>query len=189
MSARPSSSRWGCGIAAGTTMRSSMIRRSRSRPAIGMKRMMAPNEWPGPFWALLGNGGIVWNIPDMLKWHKAVHGDLLPAKYREQLFEPVVPDTEKLFIRAKPGRASMPWRGGAGRRPAGTRGSVTLGLRSPPCRLSLLPGPRPDHLRRQQQAGSRLSRQRDLLCPACGRSPELGLDGRLPEKVSFLAAH
>lgn len=74
----------------------------------------APNEWPGPYWALLGNGGILWNIPDMLKWHQAVHGDLLPAKYREQLFEPVVPDTEKALYPSEsaPRFYALAWRRG-----------------------------------------------------------------------------
>lgn len=48
----------------------------------------APNEWPGPYWALLGNGGILWNAPDLLKWHQAIHGDLLPRHAREKLFAP-----------------------------------------------------------------------------------------------------
>lgn len=50
----------------------------------------APNEWPGPYWALLGNGGILWTASDMLKWHKAIHGDLLPKAAKEKLFTPVV---------------------------------------------------------------------------------------------------
>jgi CubicO group peptidase (beta-lactamase class C family) len=49
----------------------------------------APNEWPGPYWALLGNGGILWTAADMLKWHKAVHGDLLPKAAKQKLFTPV----------------------------------------------------------------------------------------------------
>ncbi len=50
----------------------------------------APNEWPRPSWPLLGNGGIIWTASDMLKWHRAVHGDLLPNGAREKLFQPVV---------------------------------------------------------------------------------------------------
>lgn len=55
----------------------------------------APNEWPGPYWALLGNGGILWNAPDLLRWHRAVHGDLLPRRAREKLFAPVSQITER----------------------------------------------------------------------------------------------
>lgn len=50
----------------------------------------APNEWPGPYWPLLGNGGILWTAADLLKWHEAIHGDLLPKAAREKLFTPVV---------------------------------------------------------------------------------------------------
>lgn len=55
----------------------------------------APNEWPGPYWALLGNGGILWSAQDLLKWHKAIHGSLLPQSAREKLFTPLVEDPER----------------------------------------------------------------------------------------------
>jgi CubicO group peptidase (beta-lactamase class C family) len=54
----------------------------------------APNEWPGPYWALLGNGGILWTVDDMLKWHNAVHGGLFTRGEREQLFERITADPE-----------------------------------------------------------------------------------------------
>lgn len=50
----------------------------------------APNEWPGPYWPLLGNGGILWTASDLLKWHQAIHGGLLPKAAREKLFTPIV---------------------------------------------------------------------------------------------------
>lgn len=53
----------------------------------------APNEWPGPYWALLGNGGILWTVDDMLKWHRAVQGDLLPPAAKKTLFTPRVVTT------------------------------------------------------------------------------------------------
>lgn len=50
----------------------------------------APNEWTRPYWPLLGNGGIIWTASDMLKWHRALHDDLLPEEARSQLFSPVI---------------------------------------------------------------------------------------------------
>ena len=50
----------------------------------------APNEWPGPYWPLLGNGGILWTTTDLLKWHQAIHGELLPKAAREKLFTPAI---------------------------------------------------------------------------------------------------
>jgi CubicO group peptidase (beta-lactamase class C family) len=55
----------------------------------------APNEWPGPYWALLGNGGILWNVDDMLKWHEAIHGTLLSQSERDQLFAAITEDPER----------------------------------------------------------------------------------------------
>jgi CubicO group peptidase (beta-lactamase class C family) len=55
----------------------------------------APNEWPGPYWALLGNGGILWTASDMLKWHRAVHGDLLPQAAKQRLFTPAAEVAER----------------------------------------------------------------------------------------------
>lgn len=49
----------------------------------------SPDEWPGPYWALLGNGGILWNADDLLKWHNALHGSLLPVAARDKLFRPM----------------------------------------------------------------------------------------------------
>ena len=49
----------------------------------------SPDEWPGPYWPLLGNGGILWNATDLLKWHVALHSSLLPAAARDKLFTPV----------------------------------------------------------------------------------------------------
>lgn len=49
----------------------------------------APDQWPGPYWALLGNGGIVWNSSDMLRWHRAINGKLLPDKAKAEFFRPV----------------------------------------------------------------------------------------------------
>lgn len=69
-------------------------------------------DWPPPSWALLGNGGIVWTVDDMATWHKAVHGDLLPAELREQLFEPIVEDPERFLYptETEPMYYGLAWR-------------------------------------------------------------------------------
>jgi CubicO group peptidase (beta-lactamase class C family) len=57
----------------------------------------SPDEWPGPYWALLGNGGILWNAADLFKWHNALHGKLLPESARQKLFTPIA-DTGQRHI-------------------------------------------------------------------------------------------
>jgi CubicO group peptidase (beta-lactamase class C family) len=57
----------------------------------------APNEWSGPYWALLGNGGILWTPDDMARWHRAVHHDLMTPEERSQLFAHVTSDPERLL--------------------------------------------------------------------------------------------
>lgn len=54
----------------------------------------APNEWPGPYWALLGNGGILWSLDDMYTWHRAIHKTRLSDFAREHLFDRIVLDPE-----------------------------------------------------------------------------------------------
>ena len=72
----------------------------------------APNEWPGPYWALLGNGGILWNVADMLKWHQAIQGSLLTQAERDQLFEPIVEDPERFLYPSEtaPMHYGLAWR-------------------------------------------------------------------------------
>ncbi|MDN3028963.1 serine hydrolase domain-containing protein [Streptomyces sp. S.PB5] len=49
----------------------------------------------GPYWNLRGNGGILSTAQDMLRWHRALLGDeILPARAREKLFEPRIPEPE-----------------------------------------------------------------------------------------------
>lgn len=74
----------------------------------------SPEEWIPPSWALLGNGGILWTIDDMVKWHTAVHGGLLPAEFREQLFTPVIGDPEDFLYENETAPASyaLAWRVG-----------------------------------------------------------------------------
>ncbi|WP_282700483.1 serine hydrolase domain-containing protein [Streptomyces sp. CC219B] len=47
----------------------------------------------GPYWNLRGNGGMLSTAQDMFRWHRALLGDeILPARAREKLFEPRVPE-------------------------------------------------------------------------------------------------
>lgn len=55
----------------------------------------SPAEWPGPYWALLGNGGIVWSPSDLLTWHRALHGNFFTQAERKMLFTPVIAETEE----------------------------------------------------------------------------------------------
>lgn len=72
----------------------------------------SPNEWPGPYWALLGNGGILWTVSDMLKWHDAVHKTWLPQAGRRLLFTPVIPDPERRLYpsETEPMHYGLGWR-------------------------------------------------------------------------------
>lgn len=75
----------------------------------------APSEWPGPYWALLGNGGILWTVPDMLKWHNAVHKTWLSEGARALLFAPVIPDPERFLYPSEtaPMHYALGWRVGS----------------------------------------------------------------------------
>lgn len=75
----------------------------------------APNEWPGPYWALLGNGGIIWTVTDMRKWHDAVHGPMFTPSEREQLFERITADPERRLYPSEtaPLYYGLSWRIGA----------------------------------------------------------------------------
>ncbi|WP_328501518.1 beta-lactamase family protein [Streptomyces sp. NBC_00457] len=49
----------------------------------------------GPYWNLRGNGGMLSTAGDMLRWHRALLGDeILPARARNKLFEPRVPEPD-----------------------------------------------------------------------------------------------
>jgi CubicO group peptidase (beta-lactamase class C family)/pimeloyl-ACP methyl ester carboxylesterase len=65
-------------------------------------RFGRPNEQPwdvdGPYWHLLGNGGILSTAADMLRWDDALKGDLvLDATAKEKLFAPHVPEGEEAY--------------------------------------------------------------------------------------------
>jgi CubicO group peptidase (beta-lactamase class C family) len=48
-------------------------------------------RWPGPYWALATNGGVLSTTGDLLKWLRGLEGDaVLPAESRRRLFAPHV---------------------------------------------------------------------------------------------------
>lgn len=77
----------------------------------------APNEWPGPYWALLGNGGILWTAEDMAIWHRAIHHDLMTQKERDELFAHLTADPEKRLYpsETEPMYYGLAWRIGKSR--------------------------------------------------------------------------
>lgn len=51
--------------------------------------MDSPLHWPGPYWGILGNGGIVTTVVDMARWDEALRtGALLDEAATEKLFTP-----------------------------------------------------------------------------------------------------
>ncbi len=49
----------------------------------------SPSEWRGPYWVLIGNGGLVTNAPDLFRWHRAIqNGELLTPASRDALYAP-----------------------------------------------------------------------------------------------------
>lgn len=49
----------------------------------------SPAEWPGPYWSLLGAGGVVSTVGDLFRWHGALqHNAVLSAEMREKLWTP-----------------------------------------------------------------------------------------------------
>ncbi len=66
------------------------------------ERFGRPNEqtWDvdGPYWHLLGNGGILSTAADMLRWDEALEGDLvLDATAKAKLFAPHVPEGDGAY--------------------------------------------------------------------------------------------
>lgn len=49
----------------------------------------SPLSWKGPYWALTGNGGIVTNVVDLFRWHRALRGGtLLGSRWVAELIAP-----------------------------------------------------------------------------------------------------
>jgi CubicO group peptidase (beta-lactamase class C family) len=49
----------------------------------------SPLSWKGPSWVLIGNGGIVTNVVDLFRWHRALQGGaLLGSRWVAELMAP-----------------------------------------------------------------------------------------------------
>ncbi len=54
----------------------------------------SPSDWRGPYWVLIGNGGLVTNAPDLLRWHRAIQDTvILSAASRDRFYAPTEVDT------------------------------------------------------------------------------------------------
>lgn len=55
----------------------------------------SPPEYPGPFWVLLGNGGVVTTVGEMYLWHQALQrDDILNAESKRLIYTPDPPQFE-----------------------------------------------------------------------------------------------
>lgn len=46
----------------------------------------SPLSWKGPYWVLIGNGGLVTNVVDLFRWHRVLHrGTLLGPRWVAEL--------------------------------------------------------------------------------------------------------
>lgn len=51
--------------------------------------MDSPLDWPGPYWGIMGNGGIVTNVVDLARWDEALRtGVLLDEEATHKLYTP-----------------------------------------------------------------------------------------------------
>lgn len=49
----------------------------------------SPADWPGPYWALIGAGGVMTTVGDMYRWYIALRDQtVLPAQQLEKLWRP-----------------------------------------------------------------------------------------------------
>lgn len=49
----------------------------------------SPEDWPGPYWSLIGSGGVMTTVGDMYRWYLALQDrTVLPAAAVEQLWTP-----------------------------------------------------------------------------------------------------
>jgi CubicO group peptidase (beta-lactamase class C family) len=52
-----------------------------------------PAAWPGPYWGLLGNGGVLTTVDDLYRWWEALRaGDVIASDAAAELFVPRVPE-------------------------------------------------------------------------------------------------
>ena len=57
----------------------------------GPYREAEPGRWPGPYWALATNGGVLSTVGELYRWSRALDGDkTLGAAARQKLFRPAV---------------------------------------------------------------------------------------------------
>jgi CubicO group peptidase (beta-lactamase class C family) len=65
--------------------------RSRVAESFLPVRYPSPLDRPGPYWNLLGNGGVLSTLGDLYRWHKVLaQNTVLSAKAKEKLFTPYV---------------------------------------------------------------------------------------------------
>lgn len=56
----------------------------------------SPGEWPGPYWSLLGAGGVVSTVGDLYIWQQALeHGSILSPEMVEKLWTPYAAVNER----------------------------------------------------------------------------------------------
>ena len=57
-------------------------------------RYPSPLDRPGPYWNLIGNGGVLSTVGDLYRWHQALNGNrVLPESEKKKLFTPYVPES------------------------------------------------------------------------------------------------
>lgn len=59
---------------------------------IGDEAFGSPYSWEGPYWGLIGNGGIVSTLSDLYQWHLALQDNtLLDETAKDKLWQPYLP--------------------------------------------------------------------------------------------------
>ena len=68
--------------------------RSRVAESFLPTRYPSPLDRPGPYWNLLGNGGVLSTVGDLYRWHEALkRNTVLSAEEKKKLFTPYVLET------------------------------------------------------------------------------------------------
>ncbi len=63
---------------------------------IGEEAFGSPLTWDGPYWGLIGNGGIVSTLSDLYQWHLALQNNtILDDNAKTKLWEPWIPLDEE----------------------------------------------------------------------------------------------
>ena len=98
---------------------------------IGEHRSITRGTPDGPYWNLLGNGGILTTAGDMLRWHRALAGEtVLSADAKKKMFTPHVAEdaSGEVPLRLRLGR-----RGAEPIRPVSSRTTAATTSFSPTC--------------------------------------------------------